>query len=153
MKNPTAIITAMLLLFTLTWTAFTQQPTKPPTQQPPIQQPKQNPTKPKPTEPEEQDQVLKLTTQQVTVPVIITDGYGNFITGLKKNDFQLREDGAAQEIEQFDDDRSPFSVALLVDLSLSTRNKLEDIKRTAIEFVKQLQPRDKVLVVDRKSVV
>ena len=59
----------------------------------------------------------------------------------------MREDGAAQEIEQFDDDRSPFSVALLVDLSLSTRNKLEDIKRTAIEFVKQLQPRDKVLVV------
>ena len=52
-----------------------------------------------------------------------------------------------QEIDQFDDERSPFNVALLVDLSLSTRNKLDDIKRTAIEFVKQLQPRDKVLVV------
>lgn len=147
MKNPTAIIIAVLLLLTLTLTAFTQQPTKPPVQQPPTQQPKQDPTKPKPTEPEQQDEIIKLPTTQVVVPVIITDGFGNFITGLKKNDFQLREDGQIQEIDQFDDERSPFNVALLVDLSLSTRNKLDDIKRTAIEFVKQLQPRDKVLVV------
>ena len=147
MKNPTAIITAMLLLFTLTWTAYTQQPTKLPATQPPTQQPKQDPTKPKPTEPEQQDEVIKLPTTQVVVPVIITDGYGRFISGLKKEDFQLREDGSVQDIDEFDDERSPFNVALIIDLSLSTRNKLDDIKHTAIEFVKQLQPRDKVLVV------
>lgn len=148
MKNPTAIIIALLLVFTLTLTAFTQQPTKPPAQQPPTQ--KQDPTKPKPTEPnkpEEEGVVEPIRTTQVVVPVIITDGYGRFLTGLKKEDFQLREDGEVQRIDQFDDERSPFNVALVIDLSLSTRNKLDDIKRTAIEFVKQLQPRDKVLVV------
>ena len=151
MKNLTAIIIAVLLVFAWTFTAFTQAPTKPTTQQPPAQPPKQDPNKPKPTEqkePEEQEQKpIAISTTQVVVPVIVTDGFGNFISGLKKNDFQLREDGQPQEIEQFDDERSPFSVALLIDLSLSTRNKLDDIKRTAIEFVKQLQPRDKVLVV------
>ncbi|MBS1812804.1 MAG: VWA domain-containing protein [Acidobacteria bacterium] len=151
MKNLTAIIIAVFLVFALTLTAFTQEPTKPTGQQPPSQQQKQDPTRPKPTEqkePEEQDQKpFVIPTTQVVVPVIITDAYGNFVTGLKKNDFLLREDGAVQEIEQFDDERSPFSVALVLDLSLSTRNKLDDIKRTAIEFVKQLQPRDKVLIV------
>ncbi|MFN7930980.1 MAG: VWA domain-containing protein [Blastocatellia bacterium] len=79
--------------------------------------------------------------------MIITDRPGRFISGLKKEDFQLREDGQPQDIDEFSDERSPFNVALLIDLSLSTRNKLEDIKRTAIDFVKQLQPRDKVLIV------
>jgi Ca-activated chloride channel homolog len=143
MKNPIAIIIAVLLIFALALTAFTQEPTK----QPPTQPPQQDPQKPKPTEPEDQEQVIKLATQQVTVPVIVTDGFGNFITGLKKNDFVLREDGELQEIDQFDDERSPFNVALLVDLSLSTKNKLDDIKKTAIDFVKLLQPRDRVLVV------
>ncbi|HEX4949390.1 MAG TPA: VWA domain-containing protein [Blastocatellia bacterium] len=144
MKNPAAIITAMFLC-ALALTAFTQDPVKPP----PTQQP---PTKPttqdaKEKTPDEDQDVLKILTRQVTVPVIVTDGYGRFINGLKKTDFSIREDGVEQVIEDFNDERSPFNVALLVDLSLSTKNKLDDIKRTAIDFVKLLQPRDKVLVV------
>lgn len=150
MKNLTAIIIAVLVVFAWTRTAFLQEPPKPQTQQPPTQPPKQDPTKPKTDEkkdPDDQGFIVPIPTTQVVVPVIITDGYGQFVTGLKKEDFQLREDGQPQDIEQFDDERSPFNVALLIDLSLSTRNKLDDIKRTAIDFTKQLQPRDKVLIV------
>ena len=81
------------------------------------------------------------------MPVIVTDNFGRFVPGLKKTDFAVREDGAPQEIEDFSDASSPFSVALMIDLSLSTKNKLDEIKRTAIDFVKLLQPRDRVIVV------
>ncbi len=146
MKNPAAFIIAVLFLSVGALTVFTQDPVKPPAQQQPP--PKQDPQKPKPPDkPEPDDQILKIPTRQVTVPVIITDGYGRFINGLKKTDFTVQEDGTEQSIDDFNDERSPFSVALLLDLSLSTKNKLEDIKRTAIDFVKLLQPRDKVLVV------
>ena len=148
MKNPAPFIVAVLFLSVGALTVFTQDPVRPTSQaQPP---PKQDPQKPKPpetTEPEQDPEILKIKTRQVTVPVIITDGYGRFINGLKKTDFTIQEDGTEQSIDDFNDERSPFNVALLVDLSLSTRNKLDDIKRTAIDFVKLLQPRDKVLVV------
>ncbi len=148
MNNPAAFIIAVFLLSVGALTGFTQDPIRPSSQsQPP---PAQDPRKPKEAESKEtaqDDQVLKISTRQVTVPVIITDGYGRFVNGLKKSDFTIQEDGTEQSIEDFNDERSPFNVALLVDLSLSTKNKLDDIKRTAIDFVKLLQPRDKVLVV------
>ncbi len=149
MKNPAAFLIAVIFLSVGALTVFTQDPVKPPAQQLPKQDPaKQDPTKPKPTEtPEQDDQILKIPTRQVTVPVIITDGFGRFINGLKKSDFTIQEDGEVQDIDDFNDETSPFAVALLIDLSLSTKNKLDDIKRTAIDFVKLLQPRDKVLVV------
>lgn len=148
MKNPAAFIIAVLFLSVAALTVFTQDPVKPPAQQQPP--PKQDPQKPKPPEtkePEQDPEILKIKTRQVTVPVIITDGFGRFINGLKKSEFTIQEDGTEQSIDDFNDERSPFNVALLIDLSLSTRNKLNDIKRTAIDFVRLLQPRDKVLVV------
>lgn len=148
MKNPAAFLIAVVFLSFGALTVFTQDPVKQSAQQLPKQDPaKQDPAKPKPTEAPEQDEVIKIGTRQVTVPVIITDGYGRFINGLKKSDFTLQEDGDTQDIDDFNDETSPFAVALLIDLSLSTKNKLDDIKRTAIDFVKLLQPRDKVLVV------
>ncbi|MBL8207371.1 MAG: VWA domain-containing protein [Blastocatellia bacterium] len=144
MKNQAASIIAVIILSVGALTVFTQNPVKPPVQQQP---PAQKPDPQKPTEPEQDPEVLKIGTRQVTVPVIITDGFGRFINGLQKSDFTLQEDGQVQDIDDFSNETSPFSVALLIDLSLSTKNKLEDIKRTAIDFVKLLQPRDKVLVV------
>jgi Ca-activated chloride channel homolog len=88
-----------------------------------------------------------LDTALVTVPVTVTDGWGRFVTGIQKNDFKVAEDGVPQEIAEFSDLKTPFSVALLLDLSHSTRQKLPVIKKAALEFVKQLQPRDRVLVV------
>ncbi len=143
MKNSTFSISTFLLMLCFSVLAFAQEPTKPAEQQPPAPQ---NPTQ-KPTDPEDQGTIIVDTTTQVVVPVIVTDNYGRFVTGLKKTDFAVREDGVSQEIEDFSDASSPFSVALMIDLSLSTKNKLDEIKRTAIDFVKLLQPRDRVIVV------
>jgi len=37
----------------------------------------------------------------VVVPVIVLDKEGNFVEGLKKEDFEIFEDGKRQEIETF----------------------------------------------------
>ncbi len=95
----------------------------------------------------QQPEVIKLDTILVTVPVIVTDPYGRFVTGLSRNDFILREDGALQEIADFSSTEAPFNVALLIDTSRSTRNKLKAIRKAALEFIKQLQPDDRVLIV------
>jgi VWFA-related protein len=90
---------------------------------------------------------IKLDTALVTVPVIVTDRYGRFVTGLDRRDFLVREDGAAQEITNLSSIEAPFNVALLIDTSRSTLNKLSSIRKAARTFIKQLQPRDRVLIV------
>ena len=148
MKNPGTFIFALLFTFLVALVIFGQDPVKPAEQQPTQQPPKKpEPEQKKEAEPEQQPEIIKLDTTQVTVPVIITDGFGRFINGLKIKDFTLHEDGDEQIISDFSDASTPFNVALLIDVSLSTKNKLDEIKRTAKDFVKLLQPRDKVLVV------
>ncbi len=104
----------------------------------------------KPEKPETQDQApptFKIGTALVTVPVIVTDRYGRFVPGLSRGDFSIREDGAAQKIETFSSTEAPFNVALLIDTSRSTQNKLSAIRKAALAFIKQLQPKDRVMIV------
>lgn len=94
-----------------------------------------------------QQQTIKIPTALVTVPVIVTDRYGRFITGLERNDFSIREDGVLQNVEDFSSTEEPFNVALLIDTSRSTQNKLGTIRKAALSFIKQLQPNDRVMIV------
>jgi VWFA-related protein len=44
---------------------------------------------------------FRLNVNQIVVPVVVTDAKGHRVTGLKAEDFQLLEDGAAQKILSF----------------------------------------------------
>jgi VWFA-related protein len=66
---------------------------------------------------------------------------------MRREDFRLFENGVEQEISYFDRSEKPFTVALLLDTSGSTRFRLADIKEAAIGFARQLRPQDRVLVV------
>jgi VWFA-related protein len=90
---------------------------------------------------------IKIGTNLVTVPVIVTDRYGRFVTGLTTKEFTVREEGSAQKIEDFSSTEAPFSVALLIDTSRSTQNKLSRIRKAAETFIKQLLPNDRIMVV------
>lgn len=92
-------------------------------------------------------QTIKIPTTLVNVPVIVTDRFGRFITGLNRSNFNINEDGISQKIEDFSSTEAPFNVALLIDTSRSTQNKLGHIRKAAQEFIKQLQPNDKVMIV------
>ncbi len=101
---------------------------------------------PTPEEVDEND-VVRVDTALVTVPVSAVDRQGRFVPNLKKEDFKLTENGVEQPIAYFEPAEKPFTVALLLDTSASTHFHLSEIREAAIEFAKQLRPQDRVLVV------
>jgi Ca-activated chloride channel homolog len=91
--------------------------------------------------------VVRVETTLVSIPVSVTDRDGKYIPNLTKDDFHIWEDGVEQRVAYFASTEKPFTVALLIDTSGSTRFKLEEIQDAAIAFVNQLRPDDRVLVV------
>ncbi|HEX8499948.1 MAG TPA: VWA domain-containing protein [Pyrinomonadaceae bacterium] len=94
-----------------------------------------------------EDEVVRVNAALVTVPVSVLDRDGRFIGGLRKEDFRVFEDGAEQQVAYFAPVEQPFTVALVIDTSGSTRFRLEDIQDAAIAFLDQLRPEDRVTVV------
>ncbi|HET9184370.1 MAG TPA: VWA domain-containing protein [Candidatus Angelobacter sp.] len=55
------------------------------------------------TKQEEQPFTFSVGANMVLVPVVVTDGKGNHITGLKREDFEIKEDGKVQTIARLDE--------------------------------------------------
>ena len=90
---------------------------------------------------------IRVDTTLVSLPVSVMDRDGKFIPNLRKDDFRIWENGVEQQVAYFASTDKPFTVALVIDTSGSTKNRLEDIQDAAIAFVEQLRPDDKVMVV------
>ncbi|MGE3466235.1 MAG: VWA domain-containing protein [Pyrinomonadaceae bacterium] len=97
------------------------------------------------------DDVIKIETQLVNVPVAVVDSKGIPLRSLKASNFEVFEDGKKQEITDFATVSSPFEVALLLDTSGSTRNDLKLIQRAAQDFVASLRPGDRVAIIAYKT--
>lgn len=93
------------------------------------------------------DEVIRIETNLVTMPVSVLDRDGRFISGLTERDFQIFENGKQQKIEYFQSTEQPFTVALLIDVSPSTAFRMDEIHNAAILFVEQLRPSDRVMVI------
>ncbi|NOT62667.1 MAG: VWA domain-containing protein [Acidobacteria bacterium] len=105
-------------------------------------------TPPPKQDPQKSDEIIVFTgSSLVNVNVIVTDRYGRLVTGLAQSNFQVREDGALQKVDKFFAQSDAFSVVLLIDTSRSTARKLGAIQKAAENFIKQLQPRDRVMVI------
>ena len=67
---------------------------------------------------------------------------------MTKDDFQVLEDGVKQDIANFYAEASlPIHVVLLLDISGSTRDTQAEIRRAALDFVRNLSPDDRVAVI------
>ena len=95
----------------------------------------------------ENEDVIRIDTALIYVPVRVMDKDGKYIPDLQPKDFKVYEDGVEQQIEHFSAVDDPFNVVLLLDTSGSTRFKIEDIQDAAITFTEQLRPQDRVMVV------
>ena len=93
------------------------------------------------------DDVIRIDTNFVTLPVSVLDRDGRFISGLQRRDFKIYENGEEQRVEYFASVETPFTVVLMLDVSPSTQYKIDEIRSAAIEFVDQLRPNDEVMVV------
>lgn len=101
----------------------------------------------------ENDDVLRIETQLVEVPLIVTDKSGKPLLNLKQNNFLIYENGKPQEITDFFAASAPFEVALLLDTSGSTRSDLALIQRAAESFINSLRPGDRVSIISFKSYI
>ena len=120
----------------------------PPERQKPKPTPKAESTAdPTPAEGPQDIETLKIDTDLVTVPVIVTDASGLYVPDLDQTDFSIAEDGVKQEIAFFGTVSAPFHVVLMLDTSASTQEKLRLIQQAANAFVEQLQAADRVKVI------
>lgn len=122
--------------------------TRDPNEQKPSEQ-KPGATPSKDASPEEvgEGDIVRVETTLVSIPVSVMDRDGKYIPDLRKEDFRVWEDGVEQRVAYFASTEKPFTVALVIDTSASTRFKLEEIQDAAIAFVSQLRPDDRVMVV------
>ncbi|HUR96931.1 MAG TPA: VWA domain-containing protein [Pyrinomonadaceae bacterium] len=107
----------------------------------------------KPPTRNEEDEVVKVETELVDVPVVVTDKTGKPLLNLKQTNFAVFEDGKTQEVTDFAATSAPFEVALLLDTSGSTRSDLQLIQRAAQSFIDSLRPGDRVAIIAFKTAV
>ncbi|HYY57605.1 MAG TPA: VWA domain-containing protein [Pyrinomonadaceae bacterium] len=91
--------------------------------------------------------IVRVETQLVSVPAVVTDGTGRPIAGLSAENFVLYEDGRPQQIANFGTTEAPFEVALLLDTSGSTRADVTLIRGAAKAFIDSLRAGDRVAIV------
>jgi Ca-activated chloride channel homolog len=87
----------------------------------------------------------------VSLNVTVTDPAGHYLTDLKRNDFDVYEDGVHQDLTFFDATHLPVALTLLLDTSASMEEKLGTVQQAAIGFAQQLRPQDLAEIIDFDS--
>ncbi len=79
----------------------------------------------------------------INVTTTVTDEDGRFVSGLRKEDFTVYEDGARQEVTQFSNERVPVSLGIVLDASGSmTSDKMSSARSAIDRFVYDLLGKD-----------
>ncbi len=86
----------------------------------------------------------------VNLPLVVRDKHGALVVNLTKDDLTVTEDGKPQTIRYFDQDKNlPLTLGLLVDVSGSQRDVLDDERTASQTFLDQmLGTQDKAFVIE-----
>lgn len=93
-----------------------------------------------------QDDPIRIETNLVTVNVAITDNKGNYIKGLKREDFEVYDNRVKQEIENFSAEEAPVSFGIVYDLHPTTDERTGNVLEALRQFTKDLKPKDNFFV-------
>jgi Ca-activated chloride channel family protein len=85
-------------------------------------------------------------TAAVLVPVIVTHG-GQFVRGLKQQDFEIVEDGVKQSIASMASEEAPLDLVLAIDVSGSMEHSLGQVKAAVKQLLAKLRPGDAATLV------
>jgi len=111
---------------------------------------------PTPT-PKVDDDIIKVESRLVVVPVSVTTADGQPVLGLTAADFTIAEEGKAQKIENLGSaDVVPLEIALLFDISASTDAMFKFEQETAAKFLRDvMRPIDRatIFTVGQKGVL
>jgi len=94
------------------------------------------------------DFTLSLDVQLVALNVTVLDRKGSFVPGLIKDNFQVFENGQAQEVQLFSNEDVPLTIGLVVDSSGSMRDRRREVNSAALAFVEASKPEDEMFVVN-----
>jgi Ca-activated chloride channel homolog len=90
---------------------------------------------------------FKVDVDLVLVPVTITDPMNRLVTGLERDNFQVFEGDAKQEIRHFSSEDSPISLGVIFDMSGSMADKIEKSRDAVVEFFKTANPQDEFFMI------
>ena len=103
--------------------------------------------------PPRQQPSFRSTIDLVLLSVSVVGPGGRYVADLTANDFEVIEDGRAQELAYFAPANVPLSVSLILDTSSSMDEEMPLSKRAAKDFVARLRPGDVAQIVGFDSKV
>jgi len=104
--------------------------------------------KPTPPPVDDSDDVIKISSRLVIVPVSVLDASGQPVLGLKAQDFRVAEENKTQQIEQVSNaEKIPLEIVLLFDVSASTDAMFKFEQETAAQFLQDvMKPDDRATI-------
>jgi Ca-activated chloride channel homolog len=91
---------------------------------------------------------ISVVTALVVLPIRVTGSDGDFVSGLKQEQFRVYVDGRQQPITLFRQEDTPVTVGLVVDHSSSMGPKLQSVAAAVSAFAQSSNPEDEMFVVD-----
>jgi VWFA-related protein len=92
--------------------------------------------------------VIKTETSLVSLNVsVFNSKLKMFVGSLTKEDFRVLDNKQEQTVTYFASTNVPFDLVLLVDLSGSTKNKRDLIKKSTLRFIQTARPTDRLAIV------
>ena len=91
--------------------------------------------------------VIRSDVNRVFIPTTVTDSSGRPVQGLRKQDFRLWEDGVEQDLSEFFTEEGPISVGVILDISGSVKNKLDQAKQAVRQFLRLSAQADEFFLV------
>ena len=94
------------------------------------------------------EDVIKTETSLVSLNVSVFNSKQKmFVGSLTKEEFRVMENEEEQTISYFASTHVPFDLVLLIDLSGSTRDKRDLIKKSTLRFIQAARPTDRLAIV------
>jgi len=115
----------------------------------PKKNPEATPPPPPPTSPKVEglpDYSIKVNVPLVNVDVLVTTKNGQFVPGLKKDNFRLFEDGSQQQISNFNVSQAPITAVLLVEFASTNYVFMVQALQASYAFANSLKKDDWVAV-------
>ena len=94
---------------------------------------------------QDDDDVIRTTTENVVLSVTVTDQTGQYVKGLTKADFKIFENGTevpAAAVVSFDLQEAPYAAVVLLDSSGSMETRFSLARSAAIRFLDGLRAED-----------
>ena len=90
---------------------------------------------------------IRVNVDRVNVGVIVTDSRGNFVEGLRREDFHVFDNGVEQPLTDFAAIDEPANVALLIESGPAVLFLGQSHIRAGQVFLKDISPNDRVAIV------